>query len=38
MQANTRVVILDDLGDGWVRVQKGEEVGYVPSSYVKIAE
>lgn len=32
--ANERVTIIEDLGDGWLKVCKGKEEGYVPQSYV----
>ena len=31
-----KVMILEALGDGWMRVKKGEEEGYVPESYVTV--
>ena len=36
--ANESVVILEDLGDGWLRVRKGQDEGYVPQAYVQIIE
>ena len=39
--ANTKVWILENLGDGWLRVRKDggdEEEGYVPSQYVEIKQ
>ena len=36
--ANESVVILEDLGDGWLRVRKGQIEGYVPQAYVQIIE
>lgn len=38
VKANTNVTILEDLGDGWLRVKKGADEGYVPSTYVQIKE
>ena len=35
--ANDKVMIIQDLGDGWLRVRKGQEEGYVPQSYVNIS-
>lgn len=37
VSANDKVVILQDLGDGWLRVRKGNEEGYIPQSYVNIS-
>lgn len=37
VSANDKVMILQDLGDGWLRVRKGHEEGYVPQSYVEIS-
>ena len=36
--ANENVIILEDLGDGWLRVRKGQDEGYVPQAYVQIIE
>ena len=33
---NDVVSVLEDLGDGWLRVRKGQDEGYVPESYVQI--
>ena len=30
-----KVRIIEDLGDGWLRVQKGGQDGFVPESYVE---
>ena len=35
MNAGDDVLILEDLGDGWLRVKKSGEEGYVPESYVQ---
>ncbi|XP_019849936.1 PREDICTED: formin-binding protein 1-like isoform X2 [Amphimedon queenslandica] len=34
-RANDIVTIIEDLGDGWLRVRKGKDEGYVPQSYVQ---
>lgn len=34
-QANDKVTVLEDLGDGWLRVRKGKDEGYVPQSYAE---
>ena len=36
VNANEEVVIIEDLGDGWLKVRKGEDEGYVPQSYVRM--
>lgn len=36
--ANETVVVIEDLGDGWLRVRKGQDEGYVPQAYVQIVE
>jgi len=36
VNANDKVEILEDLGDGWLKVRKDNEEGYVPESYVRI--
>lgn len=36
--ANESVMILEDLGDGWLRVRRGQDEGYVPQAYVQIIE
>lgn len=36
--ANESVTILEDLGDGWLRVRRGQDEGYVPQAYVQIVE
>ena len=33
---NEVVEIMEDLGDGWLRVRRGDDEGYVPGSYVQI--
>lgn len=33
--AHDVVTLLEDLGDGWLRVRKGKDEGYVPQSYVQ---
>lgn len=33
---NDVVKIIEELGDGWLKVRKGDEEGYVPESYVQI--
>ena len=38
MNANDTVVIIQNLGDGWLRVRKGQDEGYVPESYVRIVD
>lgn len=35
--ANDKVMIIQDLGDGWLRVRKGHDEGYIPGSYVNIS-
>ena len=35
VNAGESVLILEDLGDGWLRVRKNKEEGYVPESYVQ---
>ena len=30
-----KVKIIEDIGDGWLRVQKGDQDGFVPESYVE---
>ena len=30
------IKIVESLGDGWLKVRKGNEEGYVPESYVQI--
>ena len=35
VNAGEAVLILGDLGDGWLRVRKNREEGYVPESYVQ---
>lgn len=35
-QQNDVVSVLEDLGDGWLRVRKGEAEGYVPETYVQM--
>lgn len=37
VSANDKVVVLEDLGDGWLRVKKGTQEGYVPQSYVQFS-
>ena len=34
-QADDEVVVVEDLGDGWLRIQKGRDQGYVPETYVQ---
>ena len=34
--ANDVVKVVEDLGDGWLRVRKGTTEGYVPGSYVQV--
>ena len=38
VNANDTVVIIQNLGDGWLRVRKGQDEGYVPESYVRIVD
>jgi len=33
--ANEVVMVIEDPGDGWLKVKRGEEDGYIPSSYVQ---
>lgn len=32
---NDEILVLEDLGDGWLKVRKGQSEGYVPESYVQ---
>ena len=34
--ANEVVMVIEDPGDGWLKVKRGSESGYVPSSYVQL--
>ncbi len=34
--ANERLKVVENPGDGWLRVRKGDQEGYVPESYVKL--
>lgn len=36
VDANDKVRIIQDLSDGWLRVQKGAKEGLVPKAYVQI--
>lgn len=36
MTANEVVVVIEDPGDGWLKVKRGADSGYVPSSYVQL--
>ena len=38
VNANDTLVIIQNLGDGWLRVRKGQDEGYVPESYVRIVD
>ena len=38
VNANDTIVIIQNLGDGWLRVRKGQDEGYVPESYVRIVD
>jgi len=33
---NEKVLVLEALGDGWMRVRKGDIEGYIPESYVTL--
>lgn len=35
MAANDVVIVIGDLGDGWLEVKRGADLGYVPASYVQ---
>ena len=34
--ANEIVMVIEDVGDGWLKVNRGCDSGYVPSSYVQL--
>jgi len=34
--ANEIVMVIEDVGDGWLKVNRGGDSGYVPSSYVQL--
>ena len=36
MEGETLYVIEEDKGDGWTRIRRNEEEGYVPTSYVEV--
>ena len=36
VDANDKICILQDLADGWMRVQKGSKEGLVPKAYVQV--
>jgi len=33
--ANEVVTVIEDPGDGWLKVKRGEQAGYIPSTYVQ---
>ena len=35
---NEQVTIVEILGDGWMNVRKGDRMGFVPESYVRIGK
>lgn len=35
-EGETLYVIEEDKGDGWTRIRRNEEEGYVPTSYVEV--
>ena len=34
--ANEVVMVIEDPGDGWLKVKRGNDSGYVPSTYVQL--